>query len=191
MKHMMNSLKTQQDYFVWLCEKIKVDKQGETGRNSYWLLVRDLSKIHFRWTVHNDDNREADGRAIRERYMEAADLAIDGFTIPEVSVLEVLYALAIRIDFDMAELDNSDNSVRWFWMLIKNLELDTYTDLHYAEHQHSSRHVYTIVNKWLDRHFDKHGRGGLFPLKHPKKDQRRVEIWYQKSAYLMENFFDD
>lgn len=188
---MMNSPKIQQDYFIWLCEKIKVDKQGSSGRNSYWLLVRDLSRIPFRWSIRNDDNREADGRALRERYMEATNMNIEGFLIPDVSVLEVLYALSVRIDFDMAELDNSDNSVRWFWMLITNLELNKYTDLHYAEHQHCSTHVFNIVDKLLNRHFDKHGRGGLFPLKHPKKDQRKVEIWYQKSAYLMENFFDD
>jgi hypothetical protein len=32
------------------------------------------------------------------------------------------------------------------------------------------------------------GTGGLFPLKMPKVNQRRVEIWYQMSAFIEENF---
>ena len=32
------------------------------------------------------------------------------------------------------------------------------------------------------------GFGGLFPLKHAKKDQRKVEIWYQLQNWLMENY---
>ena len=32
------------------------------------------------------------------------------------------------------------------------------------------------------------GTGGLFPLKRPRVNQRRVEVWYQMSEYLMENY---
>jgi len=38
------------------------------------------------------------------------------------------------------------------------------------------------------RRYSKTGKGGLFPLKHPKKDQTEVEIWYQMQQYVMENF---
>ena len=44
------------------------------------------------------------------------------------------------------------------------------------------------VKKFLNREYDKDGTFGLFPLKNPKKDQRKVEIWYQMMAYIIENF---
>ncbi len=50
-----------------------------------------------------------------------------------------------------------------------------------------------IIDIWMYRRFDFNGFGGLFPLKwgrlrpgQRKKDQRKVEIWYQMQAYMIE-----
>ena len=40
----------------------------------------------------------------------------------------------------------------------------------------------------LAREYSDNGHGGLFPLKNPKKDQRKVEIWYQMTEYINENY---
>lgn len=39
----------------------------------------------------------------------------------------------------------------------------------------------------LERKYDEFGNGGLFPLRSPSKDQRRVEIWYQLCEYIVQD----
>ena len=48
--------------------------------------------------------------------------------------------------------------------------------------------VKAAVECLLERRYLEDGDGGLFPLKCPRKDQRRVEIWYQMSAWVIENY---
>ena len=43
----------------------------------------------------------------------------------------------------------------------------------------------------VERRYKRSGEGGLFPLKNAAKDQRKVEIWYQLSSYLLENYVDN
>ena len=43
-----------------------------------------------------------------------------------------------------------------------------------------------ILNIWLERRYDEDGKGNIFPLKDPIKDQKTVEIWYQMQSYLLE-----
>ena len=44
------------------------------------------------------------------------------------------------------------------------------------------------LNKWMNRDIGYDGSGGLFPLKNPPGDERKVEIMYQMYAYVHENF---
>ena len=39
----------------------------------------------------------------------------------------------------------------------------------------------------IDRDYDASGFGGIFPLRRPAEDQRKVELWYQAAAYILEN----
>jgi hypothetical protein len=65
--------------------------------------------------------------------------------------------------------------------LIRNLGLidtnDTNTDV---------KEVNAIIKRVVDRTYQHNGHGGLFPLRLATSDQRKVEIWYQLSAYLSE-----
>ena len=60
-----------------------------------------------------------------------------------------------------------------------------------AEGWHSAR-VRDIVADAMAaiiwRTYDSNGYGGLFPLRNPREDQRKVELWYQLNAYLLEQF---
>ena len=60
-----------------------------------------------------------------------------------------------------------------------------YTDEVYSRGEWEN--IDEILNKFIDRTYRASGYGGLFPLRHSKEDQRKVEIWYQMAAYLIEN----
>lgn len=135
----------------------------------------------------NDKNRAADGRQLREEFLDqlSTDEWDSHWMMSDCSMLEMLIALCIRADFQT----DSDAPVRgvgcWFWEIMDNLNLKQYTDSVYEPRiLESVDRALTIVN---DRTYKPNGRGGLFPLRRPKEDQRGVELWYQLAAYLLEN----
>jgi hypothetical protein len=72
-----------------------------------------------------------------------------------------------------------------FWDIVNNLHLEKYTDNNYT--RSSEKQVATRIDRFINRTYRPNGQGGLFPLIKPHEDQTKVEIWYQMSAYLMEN----
>jgi len=174
-----------QDYFEWLCEKIHVDQ----GDRSYWILMKDLhSKIFIPFVPH-DENRAFDGLELREDYMR--DIWYPKYEEVEgdCTVLEMLVGLAKRIDFETTDPytnDTSDKTVYWFWEMIDNLGLIKFDDDSYVE-LGGFHYVTKIIDSFVKRKYRRNGCGGLFPLEKSNKDQRKIEIWYQMSAYLNEH----
>lgn len=163
-------------YFDWLCDKIHlIDVTG-----NYNQLVRALFNTKYKAIIPNDINRYDDGIALRESFIVDA---IDG----PCSMLEMLVALAGRIDRMLADECCEDQSYRWFWEMIRNLGLDLYTDEGYMAYG-GLYSIDTILLRVIERTYAKDGSGGLFPLKRPDNDQRKLEIWYQMNAYLLENY---
>ena len=62
------------------------------------------------------------------------------------------------------------------------------TDLDWVEGV--EEYVDNIIDTFLDRDYEANGDGGLFPLLAPQEDQTEVELWYQLSAYYMENYYE-
>lgn len=178
-----------QDYFSWLCDLTQVI----TEETSYLLLAKDLFNKDFYWFVPNDDNREKDGLKLRDTFAAEAGYNIyNALDNKPCSMLEMIMGLAIRINYMMEDLDNIDNSVKWFWHILKNLDLIRYSDdTYYAPGVYGKAKVDNILNIVLARKYKRNGDGGLFPLKNTKNDQRKVEIWYQLSEYLVENYYSE
>lgn len=175
----MNSLPLDELYLQWLYGQV-AEVRYKTRSRTYWSLFGILYRKEFAWTILNDDNRVADGIKLREEFMEDEGLdRVDQNWLEEpCSFLEMLIGLARHLAF-LTEGDVKD----WFWHCLQTLDLYMYTD---------ARHIpEDEVNEILDvviwRRYGRDGQGGLFPLKHPTRDQRRVELWYQLNAYLMEN----
>lgn len=169
---------------MWLCSLVDVQE------GNYWKLSEQLFKKPFDWTVPNDDNRAFDGRQLRERFCDEMhiDYRMENFPV-EVSMFEMLIGLAYRCeDIMRGHEDKCMEMVCWFWKMIENCGLYVYTDDAY-EIEFNDIKVEEILDKIINRTYTKNGRGGLFPLKHSVKDQRKVEIWYQMNTYLNDIYF--
>lgn len=169
--------RAQAEYYKCLHDLVLTDSGDET----YDLLIRELYAYNFEAVIDRDLNRVNDGLQLREKYMGDDSDYIDG----ECSVLELMIALAQRIDDIMYDPDVGEDWVRWFWEMIENLGLDKFPDSNF-----STKAVDLIIQRFIDRKYDSDGLGGLFPLMYPDSriDQRDVEIWYQMQAYLNENY---
>lgn len=175
------------DYFVWLCEMVCVD--GRYADESYWVLAKALWNTDYYYTIDMDADREADGMALRDRY--AREGGLDGYDGP-CTVLEVLIALADRMDCMLDELDGECKTPIFFWEMIENLGLENYSDTcfeDYPRRVHSFRNrIDETLETWLGRLFEHNGRGSPFPLHHSRMDQRETDLWYQANAYMIEKY---
>jgi hypothetical protein len=145
-----------------------------------------LHRIEFYSLVPNDENRGADGNQLRETFLDEGG-AITALPFLSCTMLEMLIGLSQRLEFETAQSRWEKTPREWFWVLIDNLDLDfrTLEGLSLGDYVTKIEDSVTLL---LERGFDFDGNGGLFPLKHAKNDQRRVEIWYQMSAYMLENY---
>lgn len=174
------------EYYSWLCELINV----EHGRTSYWNLTQALYMKDFHWSVPNDDNRAFEGKNLREKFCDeiGIDYVVDRFP-DDVSMLELIIGLAYRCERIMEDSEYGRPMAEWFWKLLENAGLYKFDDDHFDTMDDSE--VDYILEVIIGRTYKRDGRGGLFPLKIEKKDQRKVELWYQMNAYLVENYYTD
>lgn len=174
------------EYFQWLCSLVGADEPD----HSYLLLMKMLHQKEFVWTIRNDENRGDDGCRMRDIFADETDFRDYTCLDEPCSVLEMLVALAIRIA-DNFDTEEEESHLRfWFWKMIENLWSSDMVDLddeHFIKYGYSWYTFGDKVDLWLSRQYRKDGFGGIFPLKFAQKNQRKVEIWYQMQAYLIEN----
>lgn len=144
-------------------------------------LLTFLYNTEFVWDyrIELDGDRAENGKMLRYNYQHDTGKRCEyGPDVP-CTVLEMLVAMAIGIDRIMDEPSNP-NAQRWFWEMLKNLGLDDMYDISYNQQK-----VIEAVGKWMNRDYDRKGRGSIFPLKKSAHiDMRKAHIWQQAGFYL-------
>jgi len=167
-------------YLTWLYGQVASVKRRAPNRRHLSLLAQ-LSDKTFVWLIPNDDNREAHGLELRYEFATETGLDISAMKEGECSMLEMLIAFSRVLAFEV----EGEPRV-WFWHMIEVLDLEQFNDKEY------DHHACEVISEKLDRviwrTYSPDGTGGLFPLRHPRQDQRQVELWDQASSYILENF---
>lgn len=171
-------------YFDWLYHQIYSVADLES-QHSFVYVCSHLHTTEFNDKVPNDDNRSAQGEELRQEFLsglpvvEMVDLArIE--SLGKASVLEVLIALSRQADY-IVEL----GPMAWAQKFLENLGLSQYDDAHFREPQ--GLIIKEIIDVFNNRHYNRRGEGGIFPLKKPARNQRQTELWYQMADYINEN----
>jgi len=177
------------DYYYWLCNMVDSNVDNDQFLRHTKLMAY-LYKKQFRWFVPNDDNRAFEGMSLRRKFCEERGIAFDydlmgGELHNTVTMLELVISLSVlcrELVYGLNE--NHDDISEWFWRLLINAGLPKYTDDVFDEVE-----VDAILENIIERKYSRNGEGGLFPLEWSRKDQRKVELWYQMSEYLVKNFY--
>lgn len=165
-------------YFNWLYSKV-ASVDVPTPSLTFVKLLRALYTTEYVWLVSGDDNRVEDGLELRKQFLRESFLRHDDeFLHVSCSVLEMLIAFSKRAEFQ------TDLSAReWFWIFLDNIGLAELSDATDGIEQSVDETLYSVI--WRTYNFD--GGGGLFPINNPKRDQRKLEIWYQFCDYLIDH----
>ena len=169
-------------YFDWMYQLV-CDDEYLRGL-SYRKLLYLLHDTEFTYTIALDSNRYEDGIDLRYRFGNEQGYP-DGMIasyldIRPCSVLEMIIALAIRLEEHiMDDPDIGNRTGQWFWDMIVSLGLGSMDDAKFDK-------AYTIgvIRRFLNRDYERNGRGGLFTIERCRYDMRDIEIWYQANWYL-------
>ena len=178
---------TEWRYFQWLYSMIG-PVSDKNPNHTHFMLAEQLHKRIFQWRVPNDDNRAMDGIYLRDEFCDFIGTWGEcGRPFLKCSMLEMLISLSRRAAFEADDLSNNPHAVgEWFWRMLENLNIKKYTDEIFLGEE-ATEIVNEAISDVIYRRYGYDGRGGLFPLEHPREDQRTIELGYQLSAYLLEN----
>lgn len=172
------------EYFDWLCSLIKDSKPRKN--KSYDRLLVYLYNTEFSYIHPMDENRCVDGIDFRYRFgyehgIEGPVIASCLDTFP-CSILEMMVALSFYCEEHIMVIpENGLQSGRWFWMMITNLGLADMTDDVF-----DIEYINRVIWRFLDRTYDKDGKGGLVYIPNCPYDLRTMDIWYQLMRYFSE-----
>ena len=166
-------------YRVWLSDKMGADR--------YLILFDILYETEFLVLLEDDENRAWWGRDLRRRFSEESGLPYPETDEQPCSFLEMLIGLSYSLE-EQVLYDNvyGDRTATWFWMMMSNLGLDICDDEWMLFEPGSFWKVDQIIHTVMARDYDWSGAGGIFPLMHAKEDQRKVPLWYQAHAFIIE-----
>src|SRR5512139_1470873 len=101
-------------YFEWLYSQIEKSSGFED-------FVLDLHSYQFVCQVPNDDNRVQDGIELRNKFINEENVQLpEDILSGGCTLLEMLIALADRMDFILFEPGSGHRRWRWFWLFIDN-----------------------------------------------------------------------
>jgi hypothetical protein len=171
------------EYFEWLYDLVCKNRYSEDI--SFRKLLMFLHCTEFTYIVPMDENRAVDGIALRWQYVCEKDYP--NYTLDDLegpcSILEMMIALTFKCDGFMDDPDMGDRFGQWFWHMIVSLGLGPMDDRSF-----NKRKATGIINRFLDRHYEPNGKGGLFTIRNCDRDLRYVEIWHQMCWYLDEYY---
>ena len=131
-----------------------------------------------------DVNRGEDGIALRLNYSVNRCIDpgyLDSVLGPNCTVLEMMVALAIRCELDVAGDPSGENRTsHWFDVMLESMGLTQYTGDSYKDDS-----VASIIWKMQNHDYLPNGEGGLFKIPNGTGfDMTKIEIWSQMNAYI-------
>jgi hypothetical protein len=161
-------------YFEHLCAMIGSKKAGAYSRLLLMFHDRPFYEI-----IPNDANRVIEGQALRDTFRGRHGVRMDD---DSCTFLEMLIALAQRMNDVVYEPNTPDQTEKWFWIFVDNLGMTDDTDelMDAVRFEEVRRAVIRVV----ERTYRRNGSGGIFPVRGFKGDMRTIELWYQMQHWL-------
>lgn len=171
--------RTESEYLKWIFDVV--------DGWDYSAMLKQLHLVEFYSDVWLDEN------IVDKVYIFRDKMGAD-YDGPEgkPSVLEIFVTLAVECEDKLMHDDARGNrTAKWFWMILENLGIDRYDDIHYTAN--ASEKISDIIDIFLERDYDYCGKSGgcAFPCEKPFYDIREAALWEQMNWYLSENYMDE
>lgn len=175
--------KVEQLYFKYLINSVCSKEEKST----YSMLLMRLFETEFVSYDEFDDNLVENSLGMRDEFYKFSETGrkmalIYGEIDFNCTVLELMVYLSIKIeDTIMSNNDFGDRTGLWFWSMIDSLGLKNFDNFGYDEEK-----IDHILTNFIEKKYQKSGKGGLFTVKNPSKNERIENIWSQAMNFLVE-----
>lgn len=172
---------TDDEYFSWIVGLVDDETHDKHDK-----VLKIMYGTPFKYVVDNDVNRIEDGLNLRHIFCEDYGFELGYLTRP-CSVLEVLVALACRINDDIMP-DSDETAADWFWEMMRNLNLERFDDDAMHILPHSLEEVHSILTRFMFRQYVNTKSGNIFAFDKEPEDIIDTELWYQMQFYIEEKY---
>ena len=177
-------LSIDREYFNWMYKLVCGTKRYNAL--SYSKLLHALHNTEFIFVIDKDENRALDGVDLRYQFGYECgysdEVIAECLDVSPCSVLEMMIALSLNGEQHIMDDPKYGNRTgQWFWNMIVSLGLSNMDDRNF-----DSLYFKEVMQRFLNRGYERNGRGGLFTIHDPSLDMRSAEIWYQFMWYLNE-----
>jgi len=177
----MDRSNAESDYVTWLIKRLNIIEN-----KNYGMLLRELYRHEFYAVVKYDEDRGADGLALRDTWADEVEYKGSiSFGLPRV--LETLIGISLRIEDQIfgGPWVNDWDYVRIFWNLIKNLGLLEYDGVMNIS---DYKEVDAILNEFLSKTSHSDTFANIFVFSVTPKNLRKMNLWSQMHAYIAEKW---
>ena len=182
-------------YFEWLSTLAFPNKIKRSGYSNLLYLLYTTPFYYDQRKQPLDENRYKDGVYLRTLFIQKMNIPEETIIKKNntlfseyysCNVLEMVCALANRISNDiMADYGREETTDYWIQLMLSNLDILQFSDYNWQPNEVIGR----LVN-FMDRNYERDGRGGLFILRDGRFDTRRMNIWDIMSRYITENYYN-
>ncbi len=182
-------------YFEWLSTLAFSNKIERSGYSNLLYLLYTTPFYYDQNKQPLDENRYKDGVYLRTLFIQKMNIPEETIIKKNnilfseyysCNVLEMICALANRISNDiMADYGREEITDYWIQLMLSNLDIIQFSDYNWQPNEVIGR----LVN-FMDRNYERNGRGSLFILQDDRFDTRRMSIWDIMSRYITENYYN-
>lgn len=177
-------------YYHWLCDELQIDPEKSKIESVCALLM----VSPFVPQLQEDENLVESALYARRNFVRSQDAAAKREfyrAMGPCSVLEILVVLVNDMSYKL--LGNrlaSSNQGALFFELMDNLGLGWINDDAFGRDPEAcSDYVEDVLSQFVSRNYAENGEdGGLFPLDNPPDDMRKMGLYSQLDAYLIEKY---
>lgn len=179
----------EEEYLEYLKNLVHADDNGEYY--NYSNLIDRLWKTEYSPFMADDSNRRSDGISYRFTFAYNCGHSYDDIynsvlNDKECSILEMMIALAARMEDQYLSNWIEDRTYIWFWRMIDSLGLKEYDDWSWNPYDYNSD-VDDVLERFMSGRYNPNGKGGLFTIWDITYDCRLNDIWSQAMKWIHEN----
>lgn len=177
----MGRSSAENNYLTWLVQQMNV----VDGKN-YGMLLRELYRYEFYSVIKYDEDRGADGVALRRTW--ANEVGYNGpLDFGPATVLETIIGISLRIEdqiFGGPWADEWDYK-KVFWDLINNLNL---MDFDGVMNDSDYKYVGTVLEAFLSKSVTSDVFANIFHFSEKNRNIRKTNLWGQMHLYIAEKW---
>lgn len=180
-------------YFHWLQEKSGCDGAlSSMLAETVFVSVDGLDDILVEKTKEETRRKYAEEIAEEENLNDKDTETVYKSIRGDCCLFEVILCLAYSVNEMFEDFDAFDGPSHFFQTMMKNVGFDLYDDEDLDTiGEQVKKYWQRCIDRVLNREYEPDGMHGLFPVKNPERDLRRISLWQQMNKWVDQHTNED